>query len=284
MVIIQTKSGRLANRLHIFSWFIANSIEHGYALANPTFDEYCRYFPSTRENDFGDLPISVIAPLNLPYKVFFPVTSILKRIKPSGKRYEFVRSEKSPSLNLNNPDFVRLARTKNVYVSGWYFRDSKNMSKHKDIVRSLFTPDEEVMDRISNRFSRIRKKDHAIVGVHIRRGDYRRWQGGIYFLEDNEYAEKMKALEQHFNAEGKSVSFLLCSNEPVQAENFKEFLIHDGPGDMISDLYSLAACDYVIGPPSTYSMWASFYGGKPLLHIRKEKQEMDLSSFDLRYP
>src|SRR5690625_6104163 len=79
MVIIQTKSGRLANRLHIFSWFIANSIEHGYALANPTFDEYCRYFPSTRENDFGDLPISVIAPLNLPYKVFFPVTSILKR-------------------------------------------------------------------------------------------------------------------------------------------------------------------------------------------------------------
>ena len=94
----------------------------------------------------------------------------------------------------------------------------------------------------------------------------------------------MKALEQHFNAEGKSVSFLLCSNEPVQAENFKEFLIHDGPGDMISDLYSLAACDYVIGPPSTYSMWASFYGGKPLLHIRKEKQEMDLSSFDLRYP
>src|SRR5690625_229564 len=100
MVIIQTKSGRLANRLHIFSWFIANSIEHGYALANPTFDEYCRYFPSTRENDFGDLPISVIAPLNLPYKVFFPVTSILKRIKPSGKRYEFVRSEKSPSLNL----------------------------------------------------------------------------------------------------------------------------------------------------------------------------------------
>src|SRR5690625_6540228 len=120
------------------------------------------------------MPIADIAPLKLPYKVFFPVTSILNRIKPSGKRYEFVRSEKSPSLNLNNPDFVRLARTKNVYVSGWYFRDSKNMSEHKDIVRSLFTPDEEVMDRISNRFLIIRKKADAIVDVHIRRGDYRR--------------------------------------------------------------------------------------------------------------
>src|SRR5690625_1819307 len=193
MVIIQTKSGRLANRLHIFSWFIANSIEHGYALANPTFDEHCRYFPGTRVYVFGDLPVSVIAPLKLPYQVFFPVTSILKRIKPSRTSYESVRSEKSPSLNLNNPYFVRLARTKNVYVSGWYFRDSKNMSKHKDIVRSLFTPDEEVMDRISNRVSRIRKKHNAIVGVHIRPTACRRWQGGIYFLEDNEYAEKMKA-------------------------------------------------------------------------------------------
>src|SRR5690625_5662747 len=125
---------------------------------------------------------------------------------------EFFISEKSPSLNLNNPDFVRLARTKNVYVSGWYFRDSKNMSKHKDIVRSLFTPDEEVMDRISNRFSRIRKKDHAIVGVHIRLGAYRRWQGGIYFLEDNEYVEKMKARKQQLNTERKNKSFLLYTN------------------------------------------------------------------------
>jgi hypothetical protein len=33
------------------------------------------------------------------------------------------------------------------------------------------------------------------------------------------------------------------------------------------DLYSLARCDYVFGPPSTYSQWASFYGNKPLLHV-----------------
>lgn len=284
MVILQTKSGQLANRLHIFSWFIANSIEYGYALANPTFDEYCRYFPSTRENNFGDLPITVSAPLNLPYKVFSPITNILKKIKPTGKSYEFVRSEKSPNMNLNNPEFVRLAKTKTVYVSGWHFRDTKSMAKHKDIIRSLFTPDEKVMDGISTQFSRIRKKDHSVVGVHIRRGDYRWWQGGKYFLEDYEYAEKMKALELHLNAEGKSVSFLICSNEPVQLENFKQFAIHKGPGDMISDLYSLAACDYVIGPPSTYSMWAAFYGRKQLMHIRKEKQQMELSSFVLPYP
>ena len=54
MLIIQEKLGmQLANRLFLFSHFIANSIENEYILINPTFDEYCQYFYATRENDLG---------------------------------------------------------------------------------------------------------------------------------------------------------------------------------------------------------------------------------------
>ena len=93
----------------------------------------------------------------------------------------------------------------------------------------------------------------------------------------------MEILEQQLTREGKSVTFLLCSNEPLKEANFKHFSIQKGPGDMIGDLYSLASCDYIIGPPSTYSMWASFYGRKKLLHIRREKQNMEPGSFHVLY-
>jgi hypothetical protein len=35
-------------------------------------------------------------------------------------------------------------------------------------------------------------------------------------------------------------------------------------GSAVEDLYSLARCDYLLGPPSTFSLWASFYGNVPL--------------------
>ena len=47
-----------------------------------------------------------------------------------------------------------------------------------------------------------------------------------------------------------------------------------GPGTEIGDLYSLAACDYIIGPPSTYTQWASFYGQVPrFVHNRKYEEK-----------
>jgi hypothetical protein len=60
------------------------------------------------------------------------------------------------------------------------------------------------------------------------------------------------------------VAFLVCSNEPVapllSLEGLKVF---EGPGTAIGDLYALAGCDKLMGPPSTFSLWASYWGGRP---------------------
>ena len=37
-------------------------------------------------------------------------------------------------------------------------------------------------------------------------------------------------------------------------------------GVAVEDLYALAGCDLLIGPPSTFTQWASFYGKVPLYH------------------
>lgn len=44
-------------------------------------------------------------------------------------------------------------------------------------------------------------------------------------------------------------------------------------------MYLLARCDYIIDPPSTYTMWASFYGNVPLYMITDPTQSILLDSF-----
>jgi len=51
--------------------------------------------------------------------------------------------------------------------------------------------------------------------------------------------------------------------------------------DLITDMYSLAKADYIIGPPSTFTMWASFYGSVPLLVIDNRKENILLSDFKI---
>src|SRR5580704_13367114 len=59
MLIIAYSSGQLCNRLFHFGNFIANAVEHKYALINLGFDEYCCLFPATRLNSFEGYKISV---------------------------------------------------------------------------------------------------------------------------------------------------------------------------------------------------------------------------------
>jgi hypothetical protein len=52
-----------------------------------------------------------------------------------------------------------------------------------------------------------------------------------------------------------------------------------GTGDLIEDMYAFASCDYLIGAPSTFTMWASFYGKVPLNVIRSPDQTQKLTDF-----
>jgi len=59
--------------------------------------------------------------------------------------------------------------------------------------------------------------------------------------------------------EGKKIKFLICSNIPQNPSLFDNFNCGFDRRHLIEDMYALAECDYVVGPPSSYTMWASFY-------------------------
>jgi len=281
-VVIASKSGQLANRIILFAHFIANSIEYGYELYNPNFDEYCFYFNSTVNNDFDGHPITVVGQdfINLRQK------KISERIGFTALKYLLLPSCKILKIKkryeLSDKYFLDLLeRKKTIITYGWLFRDRNNFNKYLDILKKFFSPIEIHAKNVEKLIQNCRsgqERNKLLIGVHIRRGDYQSFQGGKYYYENSVYLEYMAQVCAIFKKEQKSVAFLLCSNEAI-SEVFNQFEVYTGTGHLIEDLYCLAKCDYLMGPTSTYTSWASIYGDVPLCHLQTRDQVLQLSDF-----
>ena len=120
------------------------------------------------------------------------------------------------------------------------------------------------------------------LGLHIRRGDYARWNGGAYFFTDGEYA---RAVSEFCRLHpGKTVQVLVATNDPktdfglLRRESGAAgvFPIGGNPGE---DLYALSECDCIIGPKSTFSLVAAFYRDVPLCWMHKGMGQVSEASF-----
>ena len=120
---------------------------------------------------------------------------------------------------------------------------------------------------------------YFIIGVHIRRGDYKTFEGGRYYFELEEYKQHMQALCEVYK--DRKVCFAISTNEKIDATAFEGLEICKTTNTTaVHDLYMLIQCDRIIGPLSTFSRWASFYGGVPLCFISREdviKSDKDFS-------
>jgi hypothetical protein len=290
MVINNYKGGQLANRIISFAHLAANSMAHNYTLYNTEFDEFCPYFQATSTNNFLSYPISVTV-----FKNHFADKLLLKLLRfwtdithpfftrtPFYKLYRIFKShdKKHLAFNLDDPAFVKDATSKRVIIQGWGFRDNSNFLVFAETLRQFFSPVDYYKKLVATTIQNARLKADVIIGVHIRRGDYSRFEGGKYFYTDDVYVEKMQQVQQQIIASGKTCLFLICSNESLDIHNFPaELNIQFESRHFITDLYCLAATDGIIGPPSTFSSWASFYGKVPLAHIRDRNENIILKDY-----
>lgn len=288
MVIMNYKAGQLANRLFYFSHFIANSIAYKYKLLNPSFSDYKEFFIATASDNFNGLDISLNITNNqqLDELMRKAVNAVQKvQIDPLRKLpgfyfHEIKAYDAAPkSFDMNDPEFVASAQNKVVFIDGWLYRDYENFEKHAQSIRNVFTPLPKYTQQVQEVLNRCRQLGDTIIGVHLRRGDYKTYNDGKWYYEDSVYYSKMQELKQQLEAQGKKCAFLICSNEEVNKENYPGLPIVTEGRHFIVDLYALAACDYLIGPPSTFTMWASFYGQTPLLAIDEASKTMSLPEF-----
>jgi len=272
MIVVANESGQLGNRLFHFGHLIGFAEEHGVPVANPAFYRYSAYFQATSRDLLCRFPASVWS-MSSPYalqrfchRAISVYSTIIGRLNllPSLQRVVSINYEEV--CFLNRPGFVGMAcQKKLVFVRGWKFRDYASFDKHADAIRAYFRPVPEIEQNVAELIRKCRAQAGLVIGVHIRQGDYRDHCGGIFFYAKAQYAAAMRGVESL--CAGKSVLFLLCSNESLDLEAFAGLHVGFSTNHMVEDMYALALCDYILGPPSTFSHWASFYGRVPLYRM-----------------
>jgi hypothetical protein len=296
LLIVGLRCGRLGNRIALFANLIAYAAEHGHRLVNVTFHSYASSFETTRRDVYCRYPIATrrslwdlipgLAGAIRKTRVFYHVirgASVLNEKLPLfGKRVVTLRDPGRPIILLDTPEVqAQIERARVVFVYGWAFRAPEAMRRQAEKVREYFRPIAEYARASSAAVAPLRKDAEVVIGVHVRQEDYRRWKKGAYFFTMQQYAAWMHELADQLP--GRRVSFLVCSDEPRRVEEFPGLSVGFGPGSPIGDLYALANCDYILGPVSSYSQWASFYGNKPLYQLSNSTDRLELRKFHVSY-
>lgn len=256
MILVQGY-GQLCNNILQYAHIYALGREHGVKTLSMRFSYKYRYFPICKK--WYHNPLSYLVAKLL----------IKLRIIPC------LGDPASPEV-----DKQLLERTLIGY-EGWHSRYPDLFKKYKAEILELFAISPKVETKIAGWLASLPQADITL-GLHIRRGDYIRWQGGKYFFDDSVYQRKI----QEFCAlhPGKRINVVICTNDPkldlssYQQQHPTTFLAQ---GSAIEDLALLAQCDYLVGVKSTFSLWASVYRDRPIYWI--EEAEQPLLAEDFRY-
>lgn len=260
-------------------------------MLNLSFDEYSKYFQACSLDTFCRYPKKgSLAKSNELRTILFFINRItlklLRKLKFFQSPFHCIVIADLPEYQfgedkyyeLNSPTFQSLARRKPfVFLFGRFFRDYTNFEKYKDVIRDYFRPAIEIQDKVDKLLSSARKDSDFVIGVHIRRGDYEQFAGGRYFYSPVQYAQKLEALQTEIAP--KRINFIICSNEIITGSVFKNVNFIIGSGHIVGDMYALSQCDFILGPPSTFSLWAAFYGNKPLCQIKDMSKQVTMEDF-----
>lgn len=171
----------------------------------------------------------------------------------------------------------KMLKHKHIVVSGWFVRYYDLFLKYRDEIVDLFTLDPQYTEPVEAKMREAETDSpltsHPLplrLGVHIRRGDYAEWRDGEFFYDDDVYAQHISRFaEMHAD---RQIHVYLSTNDPsVNEEHFQQLCpqvkVHHLHGSAPEDLYMLSACDYLIGPPSTFSLVAAMYRDIPLYRM-----------------
>jgi len=288
------KYGRLCNRLFNAAHILALAIENKQTFVNLAFYEYAGYFHATQNDIFCRYPAQTgvikknkIAAIILYYIMYWFSTFLyyvsnpgfstgwlrLRTVRPpENKDNNSVLDVNLSSLpiNFSNTDQV-------IFFQGWNLRSFECLKKHGDKVREYFKPADPYQSDVRKFIKENREGYDLLIGIVMRHGNYRTWLKGKYFYSIDQYVNFMKQLEALFS--DKKLKFLIFSDEEQDTNVFKSANIdfYFRSAHMIENLYSLAECEYIVSAPSTYGMWASFYGKTPLCIVNDPDQILSIA-------
>jgi hypothetical protein len=175
-----------------------------------------------------------------------------------------------------------LLKSKLVICHGWVFRSFETVGKYRTVYKHIFKPNVDEL-RLFESFLKKEDPKTKILGVHVRRGDYKEFLNGKFFYTDAHYIDKIR---QMIRLLGESCRVIIFSNDShldhkLYKADFEDVIF--SKESTIADHFLMSKCDYLLGPPSTFTMWASYMGEVPLYHIEQADAALDLDSFKIQY-
>lgn len=283
-VLIAAKTGRLGNRLFLSAYFMSNALARGYRLMNPALGEYAALFEGSAGDPLCRFPAAdacMHPELAAQCRdVLQSLSGVAAPLIPGGKTLDIrgTLDAEDGVYDLNGEEFgVLLREARLLAVKGWKFRDDRHLVRYQKEISRYFRPVAQVRKQSEALLCRARDAGDSVIGLHIRQGDYRGWKNGVHYFETEQYAHWMR--ETVALHPGKRLVFLVCASDPVDARCFRGLNVVMGPGSVIGDLHALSLCDMIIGPPSTFSTWASYSGRKPLCMLQNHRQRISPADF-----
>ena len=286
MIVITNNEGQLCNKLILFAHCVATGIETGHRvvhLAGKQIMEAATLDPQIMKR----LGVTVLPwELRSPFQGgWWTLTDWLQAVQGTKPFRNCLKKSPEESRLYVEQCFGENARKRRLFmIRDWFFRNPDAFFKHRAEILKLLALKENFYTKPREIISGIRRNHPGaeVIGVHIRRGDYKTYENGRWFFTDEDYLFFMR---QAAAAAPVAPVFWVCSNEPVNLEFFQHggMNVVAGPGHKIEDLAALSLCDKLMGPPSTYSWWAAFVSDIPAWHIA-DSSKTETPLWNKNYP
>ncbi len=269
MIIMNNWNG-LGNRLFYFAYCMALAERSGHAVMSHEFPEWQDQF-HTGHGAICVWPRSTRPHVRWPEWTRRLFAAVLKKLVSfevrfglPGVRTVWCRKGESHLTAVDNPDFIARLRATPVVIMGGFPELNHVTLPNGAAIREFFAPKPEIAAACWEITRRARGSADLLVAMHLRWGDYRDFQNGSFYYPPESYRQVMERCAEL--AEGRTVAFLVVTNEPDKLAPgcFGDLTWTLGSNTLLEDLYSMALCDYVVCPASSFSLWAAFYGAKPV--------------------
>ena len=243
----------------------------------PGFCDYAHFFECFKDNSMIKFPIPIKRHryfLTQEYFSFCQKLPYIINYFSINKWFFFVSFY---SENDGNP-FEKLIKCSKpcILFSGFIFNNfSLSTKESKKQIDEIFLPNKKFLHDIEEPIQKLFTNSNLIVGVLIRQTDYREWNLGRHFYSSKQYAKILLKFNKKYLH--KKISYFIASDEDQNESLFQDLNCIIRVGYPLENMYTLSKCDYLIGPPSSYIGWSSYYGNTPLFSITSENQ---LPSFD----
>jgi len=269
------KSNRLIQNVH----FEAFCMEYNIEFQNSTFSDLTKYYSNpcnAQTNSFLKfLQIDLLGPVFHHSKFVKKVFSVVWIISLFGilKLVRFDRAKPNCLAILLNA----FEKSDVVYVGGWAFRVPELVEKHRVEIQKKYTLKSSYFEgnALVDKTKKLKDEGYKLIGVHLRRGDYKTWKKGAYYYDDEIYKKQMESISGQLKQQGiEKVLFILFSNESIDFQQSAN--LFTSKEKWYIDHYIMSLSDYLIGPPSTFTLWASIIGNAKLFYLFNKDEKITI--------